>query len=91
MGLSTFNGIPVLVSPYAEKKHRKQIRFPRSKRRRIQKKWSKRDENFKIWSEPLAFLANGTLICHPVILDQFRKEVYREAERTFSGYSVCMA
>ena len=44
-----FGGMPVFSSHYVPdgEYETRQFRFPRSKRRRIRKKWSKRPENFR--------------------------------------------
>lgn len=40
-----------------------QYRFPRSKRERIRRKWSKRELNFK--TEPCAYLIANQYLVHP--------------------------
>ena len=62
-------GIRVIISPSAQE--RKQFRFPRTKKRRIQEKWAKREGNFKYW--PMAFRLGDVVVMHPAIkarLDQ---------------------
>ena len=50
---------------------RKQWRFPRSKKRRIRKKWAKDEKNFKY--EPKAYKVGGTLYCHPSLATKLRE------------------
>jgi len=71
----------------------KQIRFPRSKKRRIRKKWAKRPDNFV--SEPAAYWVGGDLYAHPVIVRKMReqtsmavKEFEARRERDMLGLSV---
>ena len=51
---------------------RKQWRFPRSKKRRIQKKWSKDERNVRY--EPKAYQSGQTIYCHPQITAKLREE-----------------
>jgi hypothetical protein len=74
LNLDAINGIPIIVSPLAEEVTRKQTKFPRSKRRRIIKKWSKQDRNYSVTHKPLSYLVQGKLICHPIIYEQLRRE-----------------
>ena len=58
---------------------RYQFRFPRSKKKRIRKKWVKRLQNFKV--EPLMCaykLRDGSFICHPVMLNVLRQYLTQE-------------
>jgi hypothetical protein len=74
----TINGIAVFVSQFAEKVIRKQIQFPRSKKRRIIKKWAKLEKNYSSTHEPTAYLVEGNkLICHPIIYESLRREIDR--------------
>jgi len=70
-----FAGVKIIVSLLAEHVERIQVRFPRSKRKRIQNKWRKQNKNFKETREPAAYWVNGMLICHPEIERQLRKSV----------------
>lgn len=64
---------------------RKQVRFPRSKRRRIRKKWSKRMENWRESPSPYIYQLMGrTLVMHPAMLVRLR-EVLDQQQRTRFG------
>jgi len=63
-------GLPIIVS--ANACERKQFRFPRTKKRRVRAKWSKRERNFKYI--PKAFWVGNQIICHPSIYAQLRRE-----------------
>lgn len=65
--INTLFGLPVIVSQHAEKIERTQVRFPRTKKKRIQKKWSKQERNYKITAIPLAFRTPMGIIVHPSI------------------------
>jgi hypothetical protein len=69
------SGIPVIVNHLAEEITRKQVCFPRSRRRRIIKKWAKQDRYYTTIRKPCAYLVQGRLICHPTIYDQLQKEL----------------
>ena len=56
---------------------RVQFRFPRSKKRRIRKKWAKRQENWKAVPWPRAYQINGTLVMHPAMLAELERVVPR--------------
>ena len=53
---------------------RKQIRFPKSKKKRIRKKWGKRPWNFKnlFLEQPLVDTINRRIICTSRIAEQLR-------------------
>ena len=61
-------GMNVIESPYAVS--REQFRFPRTKKKRIQKKWRSDLRNFK--DKPCAYLAGNSLYAHPVIYKSMR-------------------
>lgn len=52
---------------------RVQVRFPRSKKRRIQKKWRKREANYRLIPKRDVYRFGDALICHPVIAREIRK------------------
>lgn len=58
---------------------REQIRFPRSKRRRIIKKWEKQEKNFTY--TPTCFKVGNTLLCHPAVASLLRREIWRQQEK----------
>jgi len=57
-----------------------QFKFPKSRKQRINKKWSKRDANFRYVPDPnFYFLDNGqTIICHPSLNCAVQKYLYDE-------------
>lgn len=55
-GLQLFHGIPIQVIKCEEPR---QLRFPRSKRRRIRKKWSRRADN---WTKPKPIVSDGQVL-----------------------------
>jgi hypothetical protein len=61
-----FNGLEVFVSNFLPEFERKQFRFPRSKKRRIQKKWSKMARYYRnVELPPTYYLINGNkLVCN---------------------------
>ena len=61
-----------------------QFRFPRSKAKRIRKKWAKDGRNFK--RVPTSYLMNNNiLIAHPEIVNAIRKKIDQEATTCFYG------
>ncbi len=72
------NGIPIMVSEFAVEMV--QTKFPRSKRRRIRKKWASRNCNFI--SRPACYKVKEYFIMHPTMYDAMRRELdKREEER----------
>lgn len=62
-------GRRLIVSPHCLL--RTQFRFPRSKKKRIRNKWTKREENVRY--KPTAYLApENTIYCHPLIATKLR-------------------
>ncbi len=45
----------------------KQIKFPRSKKKRIRKKWYKNEKYWISYPDPVIYQSGDTLICHPSI------------------------
>lgn len=72
-------GIQVISSPEAVK--HVQYRFPRSKKRRIRKKWAKQEKNYQY--EPMSYLVNSgygrpQLICHPSVYNKISTEIDKQ-------------
>lgn len=72
-----FCGVPIIVSELAYITDRKQVRFPKSKRRRIQKKWSKRECNWKVTQIPQAYKTPRGFIMHPLLYSNLVAEIQR--------------
>lgn len=53
----------------------KQVRFPRSKKRRIQKKWRKRPGNIKTVPDRQCIMIGDKIICHPVVAAELRAAI----------------
>lgn len=75
----TFSGLRIVESVLLC--DRKQVKFPRSKKRRIRRKWAKRDSNFIELPKREILKYGDTLVCHPMIAAEVRKAIQREAER----------
>ncbi len=69
--MRTISGIAVTPNVFMPETKRVQFRFPRSKRRRIRKKWRKRAANFR--EEPVAWLIGGEVFCHPNVYEKFKR------------------
>lgn len=69
--IGTISGMSVYSSVHATQK--RQTMFPRSKKKRIQKKWRKDQRN---WDErPAAYMVSGKLIAHPAYIQELQKRV----------------
>lgn len=57
---------------------REQVRFPRSKKRRIRKKWAKQQRNYgQVPSSEVILLADAVHM-HPATLQKFRRKLNKE-------------
>lgn len=75
MFIPDLHGIQVHLNQHVEKQEWKQVRFPRSKRRRIRNKWSKRSENFGYVPGPPAYLMAGKyMFVGPVMLKLLKRK-----------------
>jgi hypothetical protein len=84
-----FNGVRVMVVPeeaVAVKKNR-QFRFPKTKKKRILKKWAKRKENWRMEvvknKENVVFF-DGAMLVSQKMLDKLREEA---AEKVMNNLS----
>lgn len=68
------NGMEVLTSKFLTV----QFRFPRTKNRRIRKKWTKRAENFKPSDRVYADTARRVVYMHPAMAQKLRQMLSRE-------------
>ncbi len=64
--------------------NRIQFRFPRSKKKRIQNKWSKRDENYK--NVPEMFKLGDTIYGHPTLINKIKGE-FKEEQNDYGSSS----
>ena len=65
------NGINIIKSELCIKRF--QFRFPRSKKSRIRKKWSKDEKNYK--QVPTIYQMGDTIIAHPAIISQINNDL----------------
>ncbi len=59
-----------------------QTRFPRSKKKRIRRKWAKQAKNWETetFPKPEGYMVNGTLFAHPEMLKRICDELNRRME-----------
>ena len=58
----------------------KQFRFPKSKRRRIRKKWQKDSKNFRTVPRTDFLILNNAIICHPLMARKLRKTLQKQQQ-----------
>lgn len=88
MSLSLYPNIVVCkdLSGDPEKQYRKQFRFPRSKRKRIRKKWASKDCNYKTVIVPATpdmgpymyknpFTGSEQIVCSPAHYSRIMSEI----------------
>lgn len=68
--MNTFTGIEVHQNSYMPKTQYRQWRFPRSKKKRIQKKWSKQKANWRY--DPCVWRIGGVYYVHPEIYEMLK-------------------
>ncbi len=68
---NNFHGFKITESPTLVIRY--QYRFPKSKRRRIRKKWRKNLDNWRTKVDPQYYFQNNQIICHPEMADKLRK------------------
>jgi hypothetical protein len=74
--------IPLRSSVYMADTVHRQVRFPRSKKSRIRKKWRKRPENWETTVTPWdkVYMVGGVACMHPAILEKVRAELAKAME-----------
>lgn len=72
-------GSPFCVSEWM------QVRFPRSKRRRIRKKWCKDRRNWKRVPTGDVYQLGGTIYMHPDVLKRLKQKIARQNDDRISA------
>ena len=75
MALESLFGMKVILSEYACEFDRKQVRFPRSKKKRIRKKWAGQDKNFVRTIKPVVYKTKDAFIMHPQVYATLQREL----------------
>jgi len=70
---NSFGGFQIIESQSMTETY--QFRFPRSKKKRIKKKWQKRPNNFKTRPRKDFLLYGNHMICHPVAARELRYQM----------------
>jgi len=75
-------GVPFRPSIYFTDTVHRQIRFPRSKKKRIRRKWAKQSRNWETKTVPKneAYIVGGVLYAHPAVLQKMCDELNRRME-----------
>lgn len=75
---SDLRGMPVIEIP--DGIENQQVRFPRSKKRRIRKKWRRDWRNWGETRQPVAYECMGTLMLSPLVISELKRQGYVDAE-----------
>jgi len=76
-------GIPVEHCEYLETKDWKQVRFPRSRKRRMRKKWAKDRRNWgQVEGPPFARMLMGKIIANRAGIRQLERNIRKHNERS---------
>lgn len=68
-----FGGMPVIVNDFAcISQEWKQYRFPKSKKKRIRKKWAKQSRYYRMQDIHRAFKVDGKLIVSTKVFEQLK-------------------
>ena len=69
------SGFRVYSSPHMC--DRVQFRFPRTKKRRIRKKWAKRVENWKTVPWDKVYRMGDAIYAHPIMIEKLKRDLSR--------------
>lgn len=82
LSASFLGGVPVYIDDLLGWESRsEQVRFPRSKKRRIRKKFAKDGRNYRVrkWQEPVAYKMGGMLVVNSAMMLKLEEDGgYRE-------------
>ena len=67
------SGFRVYSSPHMA--DRKQVRFPRTKKRRIRKKWAKRPENYRTIPWDKVYRMGDAIYAHPAMIEKLKRQL----------------
>jgi len=67
--------LTLFSDPNCVKIERAQVRFPRSKKRRMREKWAKQEKNWRTTYTPTAYIHGHMLIAHPILIDHLQRTV----------------
>lgn len=73
-------GMPVYIDDLLGwEQERKQVKFPRSKKRRIQNKWAKQEQYFRVrkWQEPKAYRVGHMLVMNSAAMAGLKSQTTR--------------
>ena len=68
-------GLPGRLCIYTDPMMKQQFRFPRTKAKRICRKWAKRPQNFRASREFLIDMRRGALYCHPQMFVELQRQI----------------
>lgn len=71
IALHQFAGLRVFSQPYMA--DWKQVKFPRSKKKRIQKKWSRRPENYRDVPWGTFYRIGDAIYAHPMMIEKWKR------------------
>lgn len=74
-GLGNFGGVDIVVSHDLGHIEHYQFRFPRSKRKRIRRKWAKNPRNWMTRHVPKVFQIGNRFVMDPVSYANFQKMI----------------
>ena len=88
--MNSLYGMKVVTNWTMADRTARQVRFPRSKKKRIRKKWSKERRNWSVIITPWtrALKLGDTLFMHPEMLARLEAEIARQVEEKCFGEEV---
>lgn len=81
-------GLPVYYD--SDLVDRVQVRFPRSKKRRIRRKWAKQSCNFRHVPQTTIYVARDFIILHPAMADRLRDRLEEENRKRNVALGDCV-
>ena len=63
-----------------------QFRFPRSKKKRMQKKWRKQEKNFRAITDRCYIVDQNRMYCHPIFATKVRRIIAEHESVAITGH-----
>jgi hypothetical protein len=64
----------IVKNPMLRSRQYVQYRFPKSKKKRIRKKWAKRPQNYRYHTEYQSVVIDGTIYVHPDVYELLKEK-----------------
>jgi len=73
LGLLPYGGLQFVEQPWLS--INEQVKFPRSKRKRIRKKWRKNPKYWRKRPDPSVYRMGNMIVGHPIMIRRIKREL----------------